>query len=315
MATPTVRPRPSDSVQFDIWGCRGSRNFVPNRSKIGNRTACYSLLVGEDLYVIDAGRGLAALGHAVRTQSRFKAVERVHVLVSHAHMDHWEGLKDADWFWYRGNGLRVTIWAVAQALDAIRAGHAHPSYVPLELLAEGTLSGLTYSELKANSLQELPGVALKTSALNHYSGQGFSRRPLETLGFRLEVRGDGPVVCYLSDHEPTEQTLATELAMLTGAHLAVYDAHFPDIKRQAHGHGSQEHSANMARRHPQTVVLAGHHGPMFSDREIRETHRGFARGLPNFQLAVEGATYTWDRRQAAFRSSGRAKASRLRHVD
>jgi phosphoribosyl 1,2-cyclic phosphodiesterase len=279
---------------------------VPVRSKIGNRTACYSLLLGEDLYVLDAGRGLAALGAAIRTQKRFARVARIHVLVSHAHMDHWEGLKDADWFWVRGNGLQVTIWATQQGLDTIKAGHAHPSYVPLELLAEGTLASLAYQPLQANQSQTFPGLDLKTSALNHYSGQGFSRHPLDTVGFRLEVHGGGPIICYLSDHEPGEQTLPTELAMMAGAHLAVYDSHFPDIKRQAHGHGSQEHSSNMARRHPQALVLAGHHGPMFSDKEILATHRGYSRGLRNFEVAVEGTTYAWDPRRAAW------KASRLR---
>jgi phosphoribosyl 1,2-cyclic phosphodiesterase len=290
------------AVQFDVWGCRGSRNFVPSRSKIANLTACYSVLVGRDLFVLDAGRGLAALGHALRTQKRFHEVSRVHVLVSHAHMDHWEGLKDADWFWYRGNGLQVTIWATDQGLDAIRAGHAHPSYVPLELLAEGTVAGLTYSALKAGERRDLEAVEVQTWALTHYSGQGFSRRVLDTVGFRIEVHG-GPVLSYLSDHEPSAETLQTELSMLAGAHLVVYDSHFPDIKRQAHGHGSQEHSAEMARRHPKTVVLAGHHGPMFSDEDIKATHKRFGRGLPNFQIAVEGASYAWDPRKSAFRSS------------
>jgi phosphoribosyl 1,2-cyclic phosphodiesterase len=294
----------SPKIQFDVWGCRGSRNFVPNRSRIGNRTACYSLLLGQDLFVLDAGRGLAALAQSLRTQKRFANVARAHVLISHAHMDHWEGLKDADWFWYRGNGLRVTIWATQQGLDSIRAGHDHPSYVPLELLAEGTLSRLDFSAFSADTTHTIESVSVKTFALNHYSGQGFSRRPLDTVGFRLEVKG-GPIVCYLSDHEPSEQTRATELAMLGGSHLAVYDSHFPDIKRQAHGHGSQEHSADMARRHPRTLVLAGHHCPMFSDKDILATHRTWGRGLPNFQIAIEGATYTWDGRRSVFRGSGR----------
>lgn len=289
------------AFQFDVWGCRGSRNFVPSRSKIGNLTACYSLLAGEDLFVLDAGRGLAALGHAIRTESRFKKIARVHVLVSHAHMDHWEGLKDADWFWFRGNGLQVTIWATDQGLEAIRSGHAHPSYVPLELLAEGTLSGLAYCTLKSGEARNIYNVEVKTSALNHYSGQGFSRRPLDTVGFRLEVNG-GPTLCYLSDHEPGPDTLQTELSMMAGAHLAVYDSHFPDIKRQAHGHGSQEHTAEMARRHPEAILLAGHHGPMFSDEDIRATHKRHGKGLANFHLATEGTTYTWDARKTVFRA-------------
>jgi phosphoribosyl 1,2-cyclic phosphodiesterase len=174
--------------------------------------------------------------------------------------------------------------------------------VPLELLAEGTVAGLTYSALKAGERRDLEAVEVQTWALTHYSGQGFSRRVLDTVGFRIEVHG-GPTISYLSDHEPSTDTLQTELSMLAGANLVVYDSHFPDIKRQAHGHGSQEHSADMARRHPRTLVLAGHHGPMFSDEDIKATHKRFGRGLPNFQIATEGASYTWDPRQSVFKLS------------
>jgi ribonuclease BN (tRNA processing enzyme) len=297
-----LRGRADDGIHFDVWGCRGSRNFIPVRSKIGNLTSCYSLRVGDDLYVLDAGRGMASLASAVRAQPRFRSLARVHVLVTHGHMDHWEGLKDADWFWLRGNGLQVTIWATEQGLAAIRAGHEHPAYVPLEMLAEGTLSGLAYNTLKPNEARSLQRVEMKTYALNHYSGQGFSRRQLDTVGFRLEVSG-GPTICYLSDHEPNMETVQTEVGMLSGAQLAVFDSHFPDIKRQAHGHGSQEHTANMARSHPEVLVLAGHHGPMFSDDEIRATHKRHGRGLSNFQLAVEGTTYAWDASKTTFKPS------------
>jgi phosphoribosyl 1,2-cyclic phosphodiesterase len=294
-----VLPSP---VQFDVWGCRGSRNLLPSRSRIGNNTSCYSLVQGEDIYVLDAGRGLAALSHALRTKGPFERVERVHIFVSHAHMDHWEGLKDADWFWLRGNGLQVTIWGNEQTLEAIRAGHAHPSYVPLELLAEGTVGGLSCRCLQPGESQTVQGVKATTAALHHYSGQGLSRHPLESLGYRLQLM-EGPVVSYLSDHEPTEASLQTELAMLSGAHLAVYDAHFPDTSRHAHGHGSQEHAANMARRHPEVLVLAGHHGPSFSDQDILATYREFGRGLENFALAIEGSSYVWDAQLPGFRAA------------
>jgi phosphoribosyl 1,2-cyclic phosphodiesterase len=293
-----------ESIEFDVWGCRGSRNFVPDRSRIGNLTACYSLLIGEDLFVLDAGRGLAALGQAVFTQPRYRGVARVHILVTHAHMDHWEGLKDADWFWARGNGLKVAIWSTEEGLGAIRRGHEPPSYVPLDMLAEGTLASLSYCVVHADETRDVHGVQVKTSALYHYSGETTARRVLDTVGFRLEVRG-GPVVCYLSDHEPGADTRATEQAMLAGAHLAVFDSHFPDISRQAHGHGSQEHTAAVARQHPGVLILAGHHGPMFSDEEIRATHARHGADLGNFEVAVEGSTYVWDPARSAFGKSVR----------
>jgi hypothetical protein len=56
----------------------------------------------------------------------------------------------------------------------------------------------------------------------------------------------------------------------------------------------------MAREHPQTLVLAGHHGPAFSDRQILSAYRRHRRGAPNFELAVEGREYRFDLRRQAF---------------
>jgi hypothetical protein len=76
--------------------------------------------------------------------------------------------------------------------------------------------------------------------------------------------------------------------MIDGAHVAVLDAHFSDLSQHAYGHGSQEHAAEMARRHPRTLVLAAHHGPSLSDLEIRRSHRRHGRSLDNYAIAVEG---------------------------
>jgi ribonuclease BN (tRNA processing enzyme) len=288
------RSRVAEPSRFDVWGCRGSRSLVPRRSRVGNNTSCYSLLYGEDLFVFDAGRGLAALGFAMREEKAFRRVRRVHVLVSHSHMDHWEGLKDADWFWYKGNGLAVRIFGTPQALQALRTGFAHPLYVALDLLAVGTVRSIHYVSLAAGQRRSVGAWTLSTRSLHHYSGQGRSYRVLDTLGFRLQAP-DGAVVAYLCDHQPTAHTEAIERSLLRGSALAVYDAHFPDRLHHAHGHGSQEHAASMAHAHPGVIVLAGHYGPALSDEDILAAHGRHGKGTPNFRLAREG-----DRRRGAF---------------
>jgi phosphoribosyl 1,2-cyclic phosphodiesterase len=291
--------RAADGIEFDVWGCRGSHNIVPANSKVGNCTSCYSILSGEELFIFDAGRGLLILGHSMDAAERFKQVKRVHVLVTHAHLDHWEGLKDVDWFWRPNNGLHVTIYGTREALGAIERGFAHPSYVPLEVLARHTVASLRKRMLRAKETHKIGGFTLQTFPLHHYSGGPRSRRFLDTLGYRLAA-GSGPCIAYLSDHEPTPKTRTVEDAMVSGAHLAIFDSHFKDVTDQKFGHGSQEHAARVARVHPSTIVLAGHIGPMFSDDEVFATHRRHSDGLPNFRLAVEGMRYRWNSGTRAF---------------
>jgi phosphoribosyl 1,2-cyclic phosphodiesterase len=266
---------------------------------VGNFTSCYSLRHGDDLFVLDAGRGLAALGYAMQTRAALRGVRRAHVLVSHAHLDHWEGLKDADWFWRRRNGLDVHILGNRQTLRAIKTAYSHPMYVALQLLAAGTVGSVRYRTLEAGERRRFDGWEVETAPLHHYSGEGRSLRTLDTLGFQVTTP-DGATVAYLCDHEPNRSTRKVENALLEDAHLAVYDAHFPDIRQHAHGHGSQQHAAGMARKNPDLLVLAGHHGPALADAKIRAAYRRHGRGVPNFDLAVEGATYVWDRRRSAF---------------
>ena len=290
----------SRAIQFDVWGSRGSRSLVPPQSRIGNYTSCYSVLDGRDLFALDAGRGLAALAHAVGTQARFRNVARLHVLVTHAHVDHWEGLKDADWFWLRRSRLAITVFGPREALDAIRAGHAPPSYVPLGVLARGMNARLSYRALRSGATRAIGRWTVRTEALNHFSGDGSWRRRLDTIGYRLAVPG-GPTVAYISDHEPSAGMAAAEARLVKGADLAVYDAHFSEVREQTYGHGSHEHSARVARTSPATLVLAGHHCPACSDDQIRGALRRHGRGLRNYRLAIEGRTYVWDPLKAGFR--------------
>ena len=304
MISKSTSARPP-AVEFEIWGARGSRSLAPPRSTIANYTSCYSLRAASDLFVLDGGRGLGVLSRAVSAEPRFRGVERVHLLLSHSHMDHWEGLKDAEWFWTSGNGLKLRVFGGEEAIETVRRGYGHPAYVPLEVLAARTLRRLAFSTLAVGETLRVHGWRIETFALNHYSGEGRSKNRLDTLGYRLRSP-QGLVVAYLCDHEPSPATAEDEERMLEGAHLALIDAHFADRVQHAYGHGSQEHAAFLARRHPGTLVLAAHHGPTHHDRDIRRAHARHGKGLSNYAVAEEGMRLVWNPR------TGRLGSTRAR---
>ena len=207
---PTGGGGPStDAIEFEVWGSRGSRNLAHDRSRIALRTSCYSVRGGEDLYTFDAGSGLRELGSAMLDRPRLAGIKRVHVLVTHAHADHWEGLKDVEWFWTRGNGLSITIYGPDEAILAINSAFEPPSYVALEVLAMGTVSALAKQVLHAGQELIIGGARLEVFPMHHYSGMGDHKRHLDALGYLLTLPVVGaPAVAYLSDHEPTPATLA-----------------------------------------------------------------------------------------------------------
>jgi hypothetical protein len=222
-------------------------------------------------------------------------------------MDHWEGLKDADWLWERANGLQLRISGPAEALAAIESGFAHPSYVPLEVLSIGTLDRLSCRTISAGQRRSVGGWTVQTGALNHFSGEGADIKRLDTVGYRLSTKS-GPTVVYMCDHQPTALTVEAEAKMIRGAHLALLDAHFPNVRDQRFGHGSQEHAARVARQNPGTLILAGHHGPTLTDAMIRAAGRRHGRGVSNFEAAVEGRTYAWDARRGMFRAQSQSRS-------
>lgn len=285
------------STTFQIWGSRGSRNGVC--SKIGTHTSCYSLAVGEDLYIFDAGSGLLELSSVQAKDPRLSRIRRVHLLVSHAHWDHWEGLKDAEWLWRKGNGIEFTIFAPKEALESIAKTFEPPSFVKLEILALGTVKSLSFVELQDGKEVELPSATLRTLPLNHYSGIAPNTRTVCTLGYRLAV-DNGPTVVYLCDHEPAAETVEMEDGALTDADLAIVDASYGDISEHAFGHGSIEATAVLSRRFPKMRVLAAHHGALREDHVLEEAMQRHGADLPQFTLAVEGTTEHWDAEQKRF---------------
>jgi phosphoribosyl 1,2-cyclic phosphodiesterase len=277
-----------DVTELVVWGCRGGRNA--HGSRIGNLTSCYALQVGSELFVFDAGRGLGALAEAVLHAG---VVARVHVLVTHAHVDHWEGLKDAAWLWTPRNGIALSLVGPGEALAAIRRGHEPPAFVPLEVLALGTLASLAYVEVAAGATLALPGATLSTVALHHYSGVAPDRRHLDTLGYHLALDG-GPRLAYLCDHEPTPATRATEDTLLATSELALVDANYGEVAEHAFGHGSLAYAAEVARRHPHALVIATHHGPARTDDAIEDGHRRHGAACANLAIARDGLRARWD---------------------
>jgi phosphoribosyl 1,2-cyclic phosphodiesterase/CheY-like chemotaxis protein len=171
-----------------FWGTRGSiPKPGPSSLRHGGNTSCVEVVADDGTrLVIDCGTGAHGLGRALLAGS---TPTRGHLLVTHTHWDHIQGLPFFDPLFAKGgewdvHGPRLP----GRSLHAALASQMAPDHFPIALDAgDATLRihDLVEGVFQAGS------VRVTAQYLNH---------PALTLGYRIEA--DGCVVVYASDHEP-----------------------------------------------------------------------------------------------------------------
>ena len=115
LARPPRTEPPPDAVK--VWGARGSvPSPGPHMNRYGGNTSCVqvTLASGEEL-ILDAGTGIRTLGLGLTGQ------ERIHILLTHLHLDHIQGLM----FFppcFRAES-EITIWGPASPEASLEDAH------------------------------------------------------------------------------------------------------------------------------------------------------------------------------------------------
>ncbi len=176
------------SIKIKFWGVRGSIPTPgPSTIKYGGNTACVEVRFGNGaLFILDAGSGIRELGKQLVQQN--KPVD-AHILVSHFHWDHIQGLP----FFRPAYAARnkFTIIGCDEAalnLDQIISFQMNPTYFPIAI--EDMRANIRFRSVKEESF-DLSGVNIQTIYLNH---------PGYALGYRLNFNGKS--IVYISDNEP-----------------------------------------------------------------------------------------------------------------
>ena len=251
-------------MQITFWGVRGSIPTPgPDTVGIGGNTSCVEVRSETgDLIVLDAGTGIRPLGVHMADES----VERVHLLLSHLHLDHLQGLG-----FFRPlfrPDVEVHIWgppSPVQPLAERISTYMSPPLFPVRLAD-------IPSKVTFHDAQEEPtaigGLTFRAALVTH---QG------PTVGYRLEENGRS--VVYLPDHEPS---LGVDIAdqpedWLSGYHLALgadvllHDAQYGDEEYDRHrgwGHSAIGHVVAFARKAEVERLVLFHHDPYHTDVEL-----------------------------------------------
>ncbi|HEY2209719.1 MAG TPA: MBL fold metallo-hydrolase [Gaiellaceae bacterium] len=232
----------------------------------GGNTSCVEVELADGTTVIlDAGTGIRELGQ--RLVQRDPGL--VHVLLTHLHLDHVEGLGFFAPLWTPGWELRF--WGPPSATTALRdrvARYLSPPLFPMGL-AEAPAE-LTFHDVLREPWR-VGSALIEAETVEH-------RGP--TLGFRIEE--EGRVFVYLPDHEPyltaaldDEPEWISGWALAAGADLLLHDSQYTEEEyahRLGWGHSSVGQAATFARAAGVRRLGMFHHDPMRSDRELEDLY-------------------------------------------
>jgi phosphoribosyl 1,2-cyclic phosphodiesterase len=197
-------------MRVGLWGVRGSIP-VPGSGTagFGGNTSCVQVTADDgSVLILDAGTGIRELGAATAGHDR-----RLHILLTHLHLDHIQGLMFFAPLFDRE--VDVTVWGPPGAGRTLRERLARYISSPLSPIEIRELPARVTFEDAPSSPWRIGDVELKASLVSH-------RGP--TLGYRLS-EGDASV-CYLPDHEPV---LGQDLSTAKGAWIS--GMHLPGTRR------------------------------------------------------------------------------------
>jgi phosphoribosyl 1,2-cyclic phosphodiesterase len=260
-------------VQATIWGCRGSLAAPgPETVRCGGNTSCVEVRLDDDtLLILDAGTGIRPLGLTLTHHA-----EPIHLLLTHLHLDHLEGL-----------GFFLPIWdshkevhvygppSPVLHLDERIARYLSPPLFPIDL--SDIPAHIVFHDVGDEPF-EIGGAVIEAGLVAH---------PGPTLGYRIE--GDGAVFAYIPDHEPG---IGTDLDALSedwvsgtgvahGAHVLFHDSqYFEDeyADRVGWGHSSVSDAVTFAKLARVEQLVLFHHDPLHTDEDLEQL-AGRAREL------------------------------------
>jgi phosphoribosyl 1,2-cyclic phosphodiesterase len=200
-----------------VWGSRGSiASAGPETVRYGGNTACVQV-IGQDrtILILDAGTGLRRLGAAIGVDQG-----PIHILLSHLHLDHIQGLGFFRPFFLPSS--EIHIWGPPSATVDLRTRltrYLSPPLFPVRLKD-------LRSQVELHDIPRGPwwvgGLEVLAASIIH---------PDATVGYRITEGSSA--LAYLSDHEPalggsSDPRWTSGFRLASGVDLLIHDAQYTD---------------------------------------------------------------------------------------
>ncbi len=273
--SPYWRRRGAD-IRIRFWGTRGSISSAgPETLRYGGNTPCVEVTTDDGtLLVFDAGTGARKLGLRLAQ----KGPVRLHLLLSHTHADHIQGLP----FFLPAlrPGSHVTVYGPSgldRRLPTAIGGTMDYAYFPVPL--ESLPAKVDFIELGETEFS-IGGIKIRTQFLNHTS---------PCIGYRITA-GSATLV-YATDHEAHANPhwradRGTDVfdpalfahtgdtrhaSFLSGAEIVIHDAQYDAADypiKAGWGHSTVEYAVDVALAARVRTLLLFHHDPDRDDPSV-----------------------------------------------
>jgi len=286
----------------------------PRTERYGGNTSCVEVVTGAGTrLIVDAGTGLRRLGQELMTGDFESGTGQAHILVSHTHWDHIQGLPFFAPLYRQGNRLHIYArQRVDRPLKAVVAGQTGSPYFPVPF--EEAKAAVDFRELADDARFEVGDARVSCARLNH---------PYIATAYAVEA--DGAKVAYVSDTAPFADILfgeefvagppppgsqpppadreilramrAAVVRLCEGADLVIYDTMFTadDYRAAPHyGHSRPVDALEICKDAGARTLALYHHAPERSDDEVdamlASTRALAAQRCPGLELvaAFEG---------------------------
>jgi phosphoribosyl 1,2-cyclic phosphodiesterase len=270
-------------MQITFWGVRGSYP-VPGAATVryGGQTSCVEVRSERgDALIVDAGTGLRALGNKLFGEAT--EAQHYHVLLSHVHWDHIQGLPFFSPVYIPGT--RVSIYALLTAADELHQvinGITRHEFFPMSL--EAVPAQFEFHQVEPGVDFDVGAFHIMPIALNH---------PYGSVGYRVDA--DGSSWAYVSDTAPFDQVLHKQhflagpealseddrialgamrealVRRLEGVDTVVYDTHFTEeeYRRFPHyGHSTPDQALAICAEAKVRRLVLYHHAPSHGDEQM-----------------------------------------------
>jgi phosphoribosyl 1,2-cyclic phosphodiesterase len=275
-------PMPQPPYTLRFWGVRGTvPTPSPHMLRYGGNTSCIGVSLGpHEQIILDCGSGLRLLGNDLAAAKSGGPGGSFHVLLSHYHLDHIEGIPffhplydPASRFTF--HGFEAEGRSVREILQTLIS----PPYCPVSLA--GVPSTVRYVTVDGTPLV-FGDVEVRSLPLNHPNG---------SLCYRLTR--EGRHIVFATDHEHGEpETDEALIRFSRDAEVLIYDATYLRAEyeelRRGWGHSTWYAAVQLAKAAGVKRLILFHHHPDHTDDDLDAVLRVAREELPATEIAREG---------------------------